>query len=321
MSRRFSVLPQFSRSDETGSDKEERRDFILPDASAKPASRTNSVRGRHTRRRPTAEERETAQATPSGDTPRRRRKQKQRSEEISAASVHAELSKAAEQTGSLKDQGNELAPDQIASLSSDSSKDNSRRTLLIACGALAREVVALKKLHNWENFDVSCLPAIWHNRPEKIPFGVQERINEARADNYGTIKVLYGDCGTGGELDQVLAREGVERLDGDHCYAFFTGLEAFADLHEQELGSFFLTDYLARHFETLIMKGMGLEEHPELMPLYFGHYKKLVYLAQTENPQLQELAEKAAERLGLSYEYRYTGYGELESFMPRISEQ
>lgn len=190
------------------------------------------------------------------------------------------------------------------------------RTLLIGCGALAREVMALKKLHRWDHLDLSCLPAIWHNRPEKIAPAVRARIASARAQGYEDIKVLYGDCGTGGALDQVLTSEGIDRLPGHHCYDFFTGIESFAALHTEEPGSFFLTDYLARHFDTLIITGLGLDKHPQLQPLYFGHYKRLVYLAQSENDQLRAMAQEAAKKLDLAYVYRFTGYGELATFIP-----
>lgn len=188
------------------------------------------------------------------------------------------------------------------------------RTLLIACGALARELVELVKVNAWRHLTISCLPASWHNTPHKIPEAVRERIQKARA-NYDRIFVLYGDCGTGGELDRVLEAEGVERIEGPHCYSFFAGNQTFNELAEAEIGTFYLTDYLARHFERLIIQGLGLDRHPELHNLYFGNYTKLIYLAQTENADLQARAEQAAARLGLSYEYRFTGYGEMERFL------
>ncbi len=188
------------------------------------------------------------------------------------------------------------------------------RTLLIACGALAREIVALIRLNNWDHLSLTCLPAIWHNHPERIPEGVRGKIRAAR-NEYDRILVAYGDCGTGGLLDQVLEEEGVERIDGPHCYAFFSGNEAFAQAAEDDLTCFYLTDYLVRHFDRLIMQGMGIDKHPELLPLYFGNYTKLVYLAQTEDDSLRDQAVRAAEKLGLAFEYRLTGYGELHHFM------
>lgn len=188
------------------------------------------------------------------------------------------------------------------------------RTLLIACGALAREIVELIRVNGWQHLTVSCLPASWHNTPDKIPDGVRQRIQAAR-DKFDRILVLYGDCGTGGLLDAVLAEEGVERIDGPHCYAFFAGEAVFDALAEAEVGTFYLTDYLARHFERLIIQGLGLDRHPQLLPLYFGNYKKLVYLAQTDDAELDARAAAAAERLGLAYQRHFTGYGGLGDFI------
>lgn len=194
------------------------------------------------------------------------------------------------------------------------------RTLLIACGALAREIVELIRVNGWQHMTVSCLPASWHNTPTKIPEGVRRRIRAARG-KYERIFVLYGDCGTGGLLDAVLAEEGVERIDGPHCYAFFAGEAVFDALAEAEIGTFYLTDYLARHFDRLIIQGLGLDRHPELLPVYFGHYKKLVYLAQTDDTELDARAAAAAERLGLTYQRHFTGYGGLGDFIAGRAEE
>ncbi len=188
--------------------------------------------------------------------------------------------------------------------------------LLIACGALAREIVDLIERNRWAHFDVQCLPAKWHNTPDKIVPGVREKIQEARG-RYKSIFVLYGDCGTGGMLDRLLEEEGVERIDGPHCYAFFTGNAEFAKTADVDFTSFYLTDYLARHFEKLIWQGLGLDRHPELLPMYFGNYTKVIYLAQTKDELLVENAQAAAQKLGLGFEYRFTGYGELASEMAR----
>jgi Protein of unknown function (DUF1638) len=192
------------------------------------------------------------------------------------------------------------------------------RTLLIACGALAREVLALIRLNGWSHMDLACLPAHLHNAPRRIPEAVRAKIRAARP-NYRRIFVLYGDCGTGGVLDQVLADEGVERIPGPHCYAFYSGLDAFLAQAEAEPACFYLTDYLARHFERLVIQGLGLDRHPELLPLYFGNYEKLVYLAQLPDAQLEQQAKAAALRLGLAYEHRPTGYGGLQDFLRRAS--
>jgi hypothetical protein len=144
------------------------------------------------------------------------------------------------------------------------------------------------------------------------------KIRAARPD-YQRILVLYGDCGTGGALDQVLAEEGVERIPGPHCYAFYNGVDAFLARAEAEPACFYLTDYLARHFERLVIQGLGIDRHPELLPLYFGNYEKLVYFAQTPDPGLEQQAKAAALRLGLAYEHRPTGYGGLHDFLRRAS--
>jgi hypothetical protein len=183
--------------------------------------------------------------------------------------------------------------------------------LLIACGALAREIVDLIERNRWSAFDVACLPAKWHNRPELIAPGVRDKIRRAKG-RYRKIFVVYGDCGTGGVLDRVLAEEGVERIEGPHCYAFYSGSDEFARHAEDDVTSFYLTDYLARHFDKLIWQGLGLERHPELLRDYFGNYTKLIYLAQTADEELAKRAMAAAKKLGLAYEYRYTGYGDLE---------
>ncbi|HSA79365.1 MAG TPA: DUF1638 domain-containing protein [Geminicoccaceae bacterium] len=189
-------------------------------------------------------------------------------------------------------------------------------TLLIACGALAREVRALTEINGWAHLKLTCLPAQLHNRPEQIPAAVRAKIRANRG-RYERILVLYGDCGSGGELDRVLAEEGVERIEGPHCYAFYRGVDAFLAEAEAEPGCFYLTDFLVRHFHRLVIQGLGLDRHPELLPLYFGNYTKLVYLAQTADPDLERKAKAAALRLGLSYEQRTTGYGGLADFLRR----
>jgi hypothetical protein len=194
----------------------------------------------------------------------------------------------------------------------------SPQILLIGCGALAREVLALIELNGWQRMKLVCLPAKLHNRPERIPEAVRAKIRAARG-RYERILVLYGDCGTGGALDRVLAEEGVERIEGPHCYAFYRGLDQFLAEHDAEPGCFYLTDYLVRHFERLVIEGLGLDRHPELLPLYFGNYTRLVYLAQTADSGLEQAAKAAALRLDLAYEQRSTGYGGLAEFLRRAS--
>jgi hypothetical protein len=192
------------------------------------------------------------------------------------------------------------------------------RVLVIACGALANEVLAITRQHGLTHIDLQCLPAQLHNRPDKIPDAVRRAIHVARHD-YQRILIGYGDCGTGGLLDTVLAEEGVERLPGAHCYAFFAGLEAFDAEAEAEPGTFYLTDFLARHFETLVIRPLGLDSHPELRDAYFGNYTRLLYLVQAPDPDLETRARAAAERLGLRYERRETGYGQLEARLTGLS--
>ena len=191
------------------------------------------------------------------------------------------------------------------------------RTLILACGALAHEIVALMRSNGWDRFAVQCLPAELHNRPGEIPEAVRDGIRRAR-EHYAHVFVAYADCGTGGQLDRVLEEEGVERLPGAHCYEFFAGSDAFHALADDEPGTLYVTDFLARHFDRLIVRGMGLDRHPELKSILFAHYTRLLYLAQTENPVLQERAKAAARELGLQYEYRFTGYGELASTLARV---
>ncbi len=191
--------------------------------------------------------------------------------------------------------------------------------LLIACGALAREIVALKRANGWSTLDVQCLPPELHNRPEQIPAAVRDAIRAGRA-THERVFVAYADCGTGGLLDSVLAQEGVERLPGAHCYQFFAGSQAFAALADEEPGTFYLTDFLVRHFERLVVAGLGLDRHPELTQEYFRNYRRLVYLVQARDEQLCAAARAAADRLGLDYEERETGYGELATQLAAWAE-
>jgi Protein of unknown function (DUF1638) len=183
--------------------------------------------------------------------------------------------------------------------------------LLIACGALAREILALKKLNGWHHMDLTCLPAILHIYPEKITEAVREAVAQHR-DAYEQIYVVYADCGTGGLLQAACAEMGVELVPGPHCYSFFDGNDVFLKRAEDEITSFYLTDFLARQFDAFVWKPMGLDRHPQLLEMYFGNYEKLVYLAQTEDADLTARAEACAEKLGLVFERRMTGYGDME---------
>jgi hypothetical protein len=182
--------------------------------------------------------------------------------------------------------------------------------LIITCGAIAREVMAVAKSNGWQNLKVTQIPAELHNRPAQIPAAVEQRL-AAYAGEYDHVFAAFGDCGTGGMLDKVLDKYGIKRLSGAHCYEFFSGSNNFAAMAEQELGTFYLTDYLAKHFEQLIMEGMGLNKHPQLIEIMFAHYKKLVYLVQEPDRQLDHFAEAAAQKLGLKYERVETGYGQM----------
>jgi hypothetical protein len=187
-----------------------------------------------------------------------------------------------------------------------------RPPLVIGCGALAVELVALTRRAGLPEVDLTCLPASLHNRPDRIPAAVRARIRRARADGYQQLFVAYADCGTGGLLDVVLEEEGVARLEGAHCYEVYAGRAAFAQLHDEEPGTFYLTDFLVRNFDRLVIRGLGLDRHPELLPLYFGNYRRVVYLAQSEDAALTARARRAAVELGgLAFERRFTGLGEL----------
>jgi hypothetical protein len=192
------------------------------------------------------------------------------------------------------------------------------RVLIIGCGALANELVAVIDQAGLANVDLTCLPATLHNRPGGIPALVRDKIHAARS-RYAQIFVAYADCGTGGLLDRMLAEEGVERLPGAHCYEFYSGSAAFEAITDEDPATFFLTDFLARNFDRLVIRGLGLDRHPELLPTYFGNYHRLIYLAQTDDPALVRTARRAARRLGLAFELRQTGYGDLASSVIRAA--
>ncbi len=192
-----------------------------------------------------------------------------------------------------------------------------KKTALIICGALAREVIAIKKKHAWD-VDIFGIPALLHNRPDRIPAAVHNRIATLRAQ-YDRLIVVYGDCGTAGALDKVLASEGVERIAGPHCYEMYAD-GTFNQMMEEEPGSYFLTDYLTRSFDSLVIKGMGLDKHPDLRDIYFANYTRVVYLSQQDNLDLEEQAQWAADKLGLPLEIRRVGYGALESRLVTLME-
>jgi Protein of unknown function (DUF1638) len=184
------------------------------------------------------------------------------------------------------------------------------RVLVIACGALAREILALRAMNGWEHLDLQCLPAKLHLWPDRIPDAVEAAVREAQG-RYDRVFVAYADCGTGGLLAARCAALGVEMISGPHCYGFFDGNAAFAARGDAEMTAFYLTDFLVRQFDAFVWQPMGLDRHPELRDMLFGNYERLIYLAQTDDPRLDLEARAAADRLGLVYERRFTGYGDL----------
>ena len=191
--------------------------------------------------------------------------------------------------------------------------------LVIACGALAREINQLKKSYGWDHLHLQCIDARLHVRPELIPGRVREQIQKYR-DKYEHMYVAYAECGTKGVLDRVLDEEGVERLPGAHCYQFFAGTDRFAALSDAEPGTFYLTDFLARHFDRMVVEPLKIDEHPQLRDEYFGNYRRLVFLSQTRDEKLLQAAIDAAERLGLEFEHLHCGYGELQTNLQEVFE-
>lgn len=191
--------------------------------------------------------------------------------------------------------------------------------LLVACGALAHEILALKRLNGWTHLDLQCLPAKLHLWPDQITAAVEKTVLERRND-YDQVFVVYADCGTGGQLASKCEELGVGMVAGPHCYSFFEGNDAFAAKADEEFTAFYLTDFLVRQFDAFVWKPMGLDRHPELRDMYFGHYTKLVYQAQTNDPALDAKAEDCARRLGLAYERRFTGYGDLAGTLGSVAQ-
>lgn len=191
------------------------------------------------------------------------------------------------------------------------------RVLLIACGALAREILDLKAANGWDHLDLTCLPAKYHLYPEKITQEVRTSVAKHR-DSYAEIFVVYADCGTGGLLQTACDEMGVKMIAGPHCYSFFEGNDAFAAKQDTEFTSFYLTDFLVRQFDAFVWKPMGLDRHPDLRDMYFGNYEKLIYQAQTDDPELTAKAQDCAARLGLAFERRFTGYGDLKTTLSTL---
>ena len=183
-------------------------------------------------------------------------------------------------------------------------------TLVVACGAIAREILAINEILSWDNISIKCLPAIYHNQPEKITPAVIDVVKNNK-QKYQKIYVAYADCGTGGMLEKACKDLDVEMIQGPHCYSFFEGNISFAKRLNPT--AFFLTDFLARQFDAFVWSPLGLDKHPELIDAYFGNYTKLVYLAQTNDEVLKKKAAECARKLNLEFEYKLTGYGDLKN--------
>jgi hypothetical protein len=192
------------------------------------------------------------------------------------------------------------------------------RVLLIACGALAHEVLAVIRANGWDHLDLQCLPANLHLYPDRITAAVERAVIENRKD-YQAIHILYADCGTGGLLFEKCKELGVDMIEGPHCYSFFEGNEQFSTHLDSEFTAFYLTDFLVRQFDAFVWRPMGLDRHPELRDMYFGNYTKLIYQAQVNDPALDAKAQECAARLGLEYERRFTGYGDLAGAVARAA--
>lgn len=190
-------------------------------------------------------------------------------------------------------------------------RTKSEKVLVIGCGMIAREILAVKERMGLEHLELTCLPAELHYYPERIAPGLETAIGKAKAEGYENIFIGYADCGSGGMVDRVCEKYGLERIAGPHCFAAYQGLDAFEKVAEDDMMSFYMTDFLCRHFDAFFMKPLGLDRHPELIQDYFGNYEKVIYLAQTDDPALDKVAEDAARLLGLGYEKRRTGYGDL----------
>lgn len=199
----------------------------------------------------------------------------------------------------------------VESEAAEAPENGAAKMRVIACGAIAREVLAVCRQHGLDHVDLKCLPAIWHVYPDKIAPAMRIEVAKARAEGFERIFIGYAECGTRGELDSICAEEGIERIGGPHCYAFFSGIEAFLAKTDTEFTAFYLTDLITRQFEAFVIEPLKLDKHPELRDMVFGNYEKIVYLAQTEDAELQAKAKWAADYLGLAYEYRFTGYGDL----------
>ena len=192
-----------------------------------------------------------------------------------------------------------------------------KKMALLICGALGKEVKAIVDGHGWE-VDVYGVPAMHHFYPKKIVEAVERRLAEL-APRYGQVVVVYGDCGTAGALEPVLARYGSVQLRGPHCYEMFVGAD-FDRIVDERPATFFLTDWLVRNFERAVVRGLGIDRYPELKAEYFRNYTDLLYLAQFQDERLLGKAREIAEYLGLPLEVRPTGLGALEARLAELVE-
>ena len=213
-----------------------------------------------------------------------------------------------------------MRPDDTTLTETGMAAQGAGQVLLLACGALAHEILALKAANGWAHLDLHCLPANLHLWPDRIPPAVEAAVL-AHRDRYAQIFVVYADCGTGGQLQALCDRLGVGMVPGPHCYAFFEGVDSFVARSESEITAFYLTDFLVRQFDAFVWRPMGLDRHPELRDMIFGNYTTLVYLAQTDDPALDRRARDCAARLGLTYERRFTGYGDLTGALARVAHR
>ena len=212
----------------------------------------------------------------------------------------------------------DLVDDEATFGAASSDGSDSSSMLVIACGAIAKELLEVIRLNSFTHLEVECLPGKLHNVPRRIPAAVEAKL-AANPDR--SVFVAYADCGTGGDLDRVLARYGAERIPGAHCYEFFAGGATFAEMHDGEPATFYLTDFLCRHFDRFVIQGLKLDRHPELKSQIFANYRRLVYLAQTDDAALVEKGQEAATYLGLEYEVVRTGYGDLQRTLVDVVTQ
>ncbi len=215
----------------------------------------------------------------------------------------------------------QLPADETLTQSGFDATNTQAQILLIACGALAREILALTRANGWDHMTLTCLPAKYHLYPDKITEAVEDAVMKHR-DTYDEIFVVYADCGTGGQLQAKCEELGVKMVEGPHCYSFFEGNDAFAARTDAgEITAFYLTDFLVKQFDAFVWKPMGLDRHPELRDMIFGNYTKLVYQAQIRDEALVKKAKECADRLGLSFEYRFTGYGDLATALTDVAQK